>query len=204
MEITTITSKTVGTSSWCLGDYDVDEDFVTTNNGFSIQLNCYSQNLKNVLSTWQQYVIYLSAGQKQLWARIDNWEGTDAKPTEFLRVDQALAVLPTANTVKQGYSFEFILINDANGNVTGCTYTVRDNTGNNVGNQTISIVGQTSRQGTVVTSAYVAPIVAFAFNIGGEYSGFDGSVDTGQRGYHHIQLSQFPHERKRGAKLHSF
>lgn len=53
-----------------------DNDFITTANGFSLQFNGYSAEATGTIPTWQQYVIYLSPGATQLWARIDNWSGT--------------------------------------------------------------------------------------------------------------------------------
>jgi hypothetical protein len=49
------------------------QDFVSTSNAFSFQLNCYSPQSTAITTLVQQFVIYASPGSTQLVARIDNW-----------------------------------------------------------------------------------------------------------------------------------
>jgi hypothetical protein len=162
---------------------NIDNDFITSANGFSLQFNGYSEEASGVIPTWQQYVIYLSPNSTQLWARIDNWYGTVPAGTdaELIRSDVPLATLPTANTIKAGSSITFTLNNDCNGNITGCTYTVVDPTGKTLGNVTMNIIGQpiwgTTKK---ATAADCAPIVAFTFNIGGDYGGSNATLTQAQ------------------------
>jgi hypothetical protein len=146
---------------------NVDVDLISIANGWSFQLNGYSTEGPSITTEWQQFVIYLEPNSTQLWARIDTWSGT-ANADELNRIDVALANLP-GSTVKAGYQFTFTVNNDTSGNVTGATYAVNDNTGKLLGNVTINILGQTLRTtGKPATSANLAPLAAFQFNIGGD------------------------------------
>ena len=53
-----------------------DDTFISTANGWSVQLNCYSENKPTTISEWQQYVIYSVADSthdtRNVYARIDN------------------------------------------------------------------------------------------------------------------------------------
>jgi len=160
---------------------NVDVDLISTANGWSFQFNGYSTEGPNVWTEWQQYVIYLEPSSTQLWARIDTWSGT-APSDELNRIDVPLATL-TSPTVKAGSQFKFTLNNDSSGNVTGATYAVNDNTGKLLGNVTIDIVGQillTTKE--PATTANLAPLAAFQFNIGGDFGGntstFAGGAGT--------------------------
>jgi hypothetical protein len=144
---------------------NVDVDFISSN-GFSFQLNGFSA--AGDVTGEQQFVIYLGPGSTQLFARINNWLNPS---DDLILVDVPLANLPS-QTIQAGYEFKFTLSNDNDGNVKSATYTVIDNTGKSLGNVTINIVGQnllTTHK--PATSANLAPIVAFEFNIGGCYGG---------------------------------
>jgi hypothetical protein len=151
-----------------------DSDFVSSANGYSFQLNAYS---KAGLSTAdQQYVVYASPNSTQLVARIDNWVNTGE---ELIRVDVNLATLPSAK-IPAGYAMTLTLNNDSSGNVTGATYEVFDKTGKSIGKQTINVAGQTLRTtGKAATAANTAPIVAYQFNIGGDYGGSTATLSSG-------------------------
>ena len=154
------------------------QDFVSTSNAFSFQLNCYSLEGPQITTEWQQYVIYASPGSTQLWARIDNW---NTPPDELLRVDKALAAMPST-TIKAGYEFVFSLQTDSSSgnNVTGCVYSVNDETGAPLGSVPINIVGQPLLSSSQkATSANLAPIVAMTFNIGGDYGKHEATVTSG-------------------------
>lgn len=152
---------------------NVDNEF-NSSNGFSLQLNAYSA-AKDVTSE-QQYVIYVGPNSTQLFARIDNWVNPS---TELIRTDVALANLPSQK-IGAGYAFRITLNNDSSGNVTGATYVVTDNTGKTLGNVTTNIVGQTLRTtNKPATSANLAPIVAFQYNIGGCYGGATATFTEG-------------------------
>jgi hypothetical protein len=155
-------------------------NFVSTANGYSFQLNCYSKEGPGITTEWQQYVIYASPGSTQLVARIDTWNGT-AAADELNRIDVNLANLPTP-TIDAEYTLKFALTytTDGTGTVTGCVYTATDNTGTVLGTTTITIVGQTLRTtGLPATAANLAPIVALQFNIGGDYGGSTATLSSG-------------------------
>jgi hypothetical protein len=155
-----------------------DLDFVSTANAYSFQLNCYSTEGKNITTEWQQFVIYASPGDKQLYARIDTWRGIQATD-ELNRIDVALAKLPST-TIPAGTAFTMALTYDAANNVTGCVYTVSDRKGKVLGTTTIKIVGQTLRTtGKPATAANLAPIAAFQYNIGGDYGSSRSTLTSG-------------------------
>jgi hypothetical protein len=156
-------------------------DFVSTANGYSFQLNCYSIEGATITTEWQQFVVYASPSSTQLVARIDTWAGTAASQ-ELNRIDVNLANLPTP-TFDAQYSFKIQLTYDSSngpGTVTGAVYTVYDETGTSIGSVPITIVGQTLRTtGLPATSANLAPIVALQFNIGGDYGSNVGTFSSG-------------------------
>lgn len=155
------------------------QDFVSTSNAFSFQLNCYSPQSTAITTLVQQFVIYASPGRTQLVARIDNW--LNGSPSgELLRVDSPLATMPTT-TIQAGYEFQFELQTDPSNNVIGCVYTATDATGAPLGGPAqIGIEGQPlfNAPGNA-TSANLAPIVAMTFNVGGDYGGNAAIVTSG-------------------------
>ena len=152
----------------------IDTELVSSSNGWSMQLNGYSPSGNT--NGWQQYVVYASPGDSQLWARIDNW---DNSLNELIRADVQLATLPTA-TVPTGYTIAITLINDADGNITGATYAVNNLAGTSVGTATLAIVGQTLRTtGKPAMTADQAPIEAFQFNIVGDYGSARATLTSG-------------------------
>ena len=155
------------------------QDFVSTSNAFSFQLNCYSPQSTAITTLVQQFVIYASPGSTQLVARIDNW--LNGSPSgELLRVDSPLATMPTT-TIQAGYEFQFELQTDPSNNVIGCVYTATDATGAPLGGPAqIGIEGQPlfNAPGNA-TSANLAPIVAMTFNVGGDYGGNAPYVTSG-------------------------
>jgi hypothetical protein len=155
-------------------------DFVSSANGYSFQLNCYSTEGSGITTEWQQFVIYASPGSSQLTARIDTWSGTLARD-ELNRIDVALAKLPSA-TIPAGYAFKMALTysDDGTGTVTGAVYTVTDNKGHSLGSVTITIVGHTLRTTNLpATAANLAPIAAFQYNIGGDYGSHTATLTGG-------------------------
>ena len=155
-------------------------DFVSSENGYSFQLNCYSTEGANITTEWQQFVIYSSPNSSQLWARIDTWSGT-ALSDELNRIDVALANMPSA-TIKAGYAFKIALTytNDGTGTVTGANYTVTDQFRNTLGTTTIGIVGNTLRTtNKPATAANLAPIAAFQYDIGGDCCGNTATLTSG-------------------------
>ena len=143
-----------------------DGDFVSAANGFSIQLNGYSQT--GDYDAEQQIVVYLPAGSDTLVARIENWVDPS---TELIRIDRDLADLPDGK-IPAGYVLTIAVQTDAQQNVSGATFTLTDENSDVVGQQALTIVGQPlSTTGNPATSADLAPMTAFQLNIGGDYNG---------------------------------
>lgn len=165
-----------------------DSDFASAAQGFGFQLNCYSVDLSGVLANWQQYLIYVAPGTSQFVAMIDNWGGSLAEPGnqpfQIINVQTPLASLPSNDLIPAGYQLKIALNYDSNDNVTGATYTVTDDTGA-VQGLTISIVGQSlvsppALPGVIATTADLAPIVSFTFDIGGFLNGQVANLTSGQ------------------------
>jgi hypothetical protein len=160
-----------------------DNDFTTTN-GFSFQLNAYSSaDPTTNHSTWQQYVVYQTPYTNILWARIFNWKGTRTNRTDMELLDgqKAFVGLEGSNKIPLGSSINWRLLNDAGNKITGCVFTYTDPSGK-ITATTILIPECTlwSTPEIKPSSADEAPIVAFTFNIGGDYNGNRAVVTQGQ------------------------
>jgi hypothetical protein len=151
-------------------------DFISTANGYSFQLNCYSKEGKDITTEWQQYVISADPTAGKLWAVANNWITTDPPPV--INIWTALAT-PSTLDLKSGSVLEISLANDGDGNVTGATYTVFDNSGTQLGSTTITLTDQDQTNGQPVTKANLAPIVAFTFDIGGDYNSATATLTSG-------------------------
>jgi hypothetical protein len=122
--------------------------------GFGFQLNAYSP--KNEKSAWQQYVI--SVFGSQVVGAVDNWPlAGDNIINDFFD----MVSLPS-DGIAAGYVLKITLSNDSRNNVTGATYVVIDDRG-----KTISTVKKTLTDFSGVTSADIAPIIAFELNLVG-------------------------------------
>ena len=155
-----------------------DSDFASDANGYSFQLNCYSTEGPNITTEWQQYVIRAAANSTELLALINNWSGT-ALADELIYDQVVLATLPSP-TIPAGYSCTIALTYDGDDNVTGAVFTVRDETGKSVGSTTLGIVGQTLQTThKPATTANLAPIAAFQFDIGGVGGGTRATLTEG-------------------------
>jgi hypothetical protein len=153
-------------------------DFVSSANGYSFQLNCWSTLGPTVTTEIQQFVVYATPGSNQLVARIDTFAAGDV---ELNRIDSNLADLPSS-TIPAGYSFN-ITLNYYNGDsalISGATYTLFDAAGNSVGSTTITIIGNsllTTNQ--PATLANLSPIASLQFIIGGDYGGALATLTSG-------------------------
>jgi hypothetical protein len=144
--------------------------------GFSFQLNAYSP--KNKLSAWQQYVIVFIGSTDvfgipsgKLIGAVDNWPVSgDNIINDFFD----LTAMPLFDMIPAGYRLKISLQNDATGNITGATYVVIDNQGRRLANVTKIL---TSISG--VTSADLAPIIAFELNLVGPVNGESTVLSSG-------------------------
>ena len=141
--------------------------------GFSFQLNAYSP--KNELSAWQQYcialfdIVGLSGGA--LIGSVDNWP---VSGPNIINDSFYMASTPSTKMIPAGYQLKISLQNDTTGNITGVTYVVTDDQGNTRANVTKTL---TSISG--VTSADLAPIVAFELNLVGPINGESAVLSSG-------------------------
>jgi hypothetical protein len=122
--------------------------------GFSFQLNAYSQAGHRVV--YQQYVFEFNDGT--IGGAMENWKNLkdDVINTKFHICNISQKNLPS------GFQLKVTLLNDDAGNVTGATFAVRDNAGNDIAN-VAKHLGLASKD--------LAPIIAFEINLVGPVNG---------------------------------
>ena len=132
---------------------------IVGSDGFGFQLNGYSA--KTDYDAAQQYLIYLDphSSPAQLYCMVDNWTITP-KQAQIINHIVPLAKLPSQE-LPAGYSLSIFLQNDSSGRITGAVYTAYDSKGNSIGTQTITLLSLNTVSGSKVTTADLAPIVAF-------------------------------------------
>jgi hypothetical protein len=153
----TVTIEVTEDIVWQSADGPVD--------GFGFQLNAYSPS--GDLSGYQQYLIYL--GDTELIGGIDNWSSNGQIINDFFN----LASLP-AVTLSAGYILQISLQNDNDANVVAATYDVIDNQGNLLANMTQDLLSVDG-----VTSADLAPILAFELDFVGPINGESAVLSSG-------------------------
>lgn len=160
----------------------LDQGLLSEANGWSVQLNCYSQQTPSTITEWQQYVIFLNDSNNVISARIDNWRDVN---TELIRADTTLITLDPTSVASEtglvGSSMSFTLNTDSNNNVTGCTYSITTEGSSTfptapglispvTHSVTLDITSVSNLAGLPpITSAELAPIVAMQLNIVGEF-----------------------------------
>lgn len=145
---------------------EITQDLVGST-GFSIQLNAYSQ--LNKKCAWQQYGFDINPGPSgsiSYW--VDNWPVSGDNLMSFgLGVNDPEILLALPNGVLPvGYKLEISLGSDADGNITSATYVIIDNHEMIKKEQPLILESIQLADGSgLVTSADLAPIVAFELNI---------------------------------------
>lgn len=134
--------------------------------GFSFQLNAYSP--REAKTVFQQYVIALIGSS--LIGAVDNWPVSG--PNVINKGINLTSML--GSNIPAGYTLKMSLQNDTNGNISGVTYVVTDTQGNLKANET-----QTLQSITGVTSADLAPIIAFELNLVGPIGGQSAVLSSG-------------------------
>jgi hypothetical protein len=142
---------------------DITEDLVFSANGppqpgagkvsgFTWQLNCYSPTGQT--DAWQQYVIGYNGSE--IYGQINNWKNL----TTFV-VNQAYNLKSlSGNKLPAGWKLRIGLGTDANKNVSGVTFEIRDNNGHEVGSKAVKLTD-------IMPQADLAPIVAYELNLVG-------------------------------------
>jgi len=155
---------------------NVTQDIVGSD-GFGFQVNAYSA--KSDYDGGQQYLIFLDphSSPAQLYCMVDNWT-EDPKLSQIINHIVGLATLPSQK-LPAGYQLKISLENDSSGNITGATYVVVDNNGKTIGNQTITLLSLNLVSGAKVTSADLAPIVAFQLDFVDYLNGGTTTLSSG-------------------------
>lgn len=151
---------------------NVTQDIVGSD-GFGFQVNAYSAAAD--YDGAQQYVITMDP-QGQLYAAVDNWQNGS---TQLINDFDPVKTFPGAR-LPAGYSLTIALQNDASGNITAATYTVVDNHGTTVLDTTIDLLTLNLHDGGgPVTTADLAPIVAFQLNFVDWANGHNTTLSSG-------------------------
>jgi hypothetical protein len=148
---------------------------ITGSDGFGFQVNAYSA--KSDYDAAQQYLIYLDPHSQppQLYCMVDNWT---AQGNQVINHIVGLATLST-HTLPAGYKLRISLENDAGGNITGATYLAINNEGQTLGSQTITLLSLDTVSGSPVTTADLAPIVAFQLDFVDYLNGGNTTLSSG-------------------------
>jgi hypothetical protein len=151
----------------------VDTDLVspTTDNGFSIQLNCESPPSPDSsgIPTWQQFVFDNSPNDVNIVGLINFWGlNGSAGWTELYATETTGWVLPAANTIKGGSVLTITPVFNSSDEITSCNFTFTNPT------------GKSSTQTTVFTGQKLAPITSATLNIGGYGFGDNATFTSGQ------------------------
>jgi len=111
----------------------------------------------------------------QLIGAVDNWPLSGPNIiNDFFFLATISSLGDQGIKIPAGYQIKIALQNDAHGNVTGATYVVTDDLGNTLANVTQTL---TSISG--VTSADLAPIIAFELNLVGPINGESAVLSSG-------------------------
>jgi hypothetical protein len=80
---------------------NIDEAFISTDQSFSFQLNCWSQEGANFVPNWQQFII--SQGGTVLGENLDFFIAPDENDNkhEIIRLKESLATVPIPTTIGQ-------------------------------------------------------------------------------------------------------
>ena len=164
---------------------NIDEDFISTTNGFSFQLNTFSKYIPGTTkAVAQQLIIYSDAGTTDLISRIFTYSGSFEDGTAkagFISIGKSLATLPAKNTIKAGSSLKFTpIIDSSSGNLLGCTYTYTPAGGSAVSNQLLNTDSTVSTTGSKATTADLSPIITFTMDIVAQYNSEAATFSIGQ------------------------
>lgn len=163
-------------------DIEFTHDFVSSQNGFGFQLNCYSPNGPGITTHWQQYLIFMGGGTNTLVAAINNWENTSGW---IILAEKVLTTLPDGQLKAGRHKLSIQLLQNADARVTGAQYTVAQD-GTVLASEDIVIMGQPlwdASHGTPTdkkaTSTNLAPITSFTFDIGGDDNAHTAHLTSG-------------------------
>ena len=147
--------------------------------GFSVQLNCYSLSNSTVTTILQQYV--LSFTESNLVAQVNNWNSqiyVNNLTTPVINSSTNLMAL-TGSKIPAGYQLQISLQNDSSGNVSAAVFSVSLN-GKQLASKTLTLTTLTNLiTNKLVTSADLAPIVAYDLDIVGPGNGESVTFSSG-------------------------
>jgi hypothetical protein len=134
--------------------------------GFSFQLNAYGG--QGSQSVFQQYV--LSLHDNQFWAGLETFGPGEPNSNGFTLEGIPFHALVGGYTLKAGYQLKIGLLNNAANAITGATFLVIDQNGQQLAEQTLNITPAT---------VPLSPIVAFVLNVVGAGSSAHATFSLG-------------------------
>ena len=162
---------------------------ITSDIGFSIQLNCYSPQGANCV--YQQYCMLIATSNGspvKISASAENWPSDSFRqslnvpaPSDLLNThNQPMLDVPTA-TLPAGYKFTISLTTDKDHNVNGATYLIVDEKGKStkLDIRLESLFVNHISPAKPITSVDLAPIVAFELNLVGPNGGRKTYLSSG-------------------------
>jgi hypothetical protein len=157
---------------------NLTQEFSSSSNGYGFQLNCYPEQLSSVGPqpgiVWQQFAVYSSPGQSELYAIVQTWASAPPPPDpNFVKVNniQGVTIAPLPSpTIPKGYSIKIVLTySEGTALVSGAIFTVTDDSGDVVGAPTP----------VEMTSQPLAPVTNIQLNIVADYQGSDATITSG-------------------------
>jgi hypothetical protein len=107
---------------------NTNEAFINADQGFSFQLNFWSQGGANFIPNWQQF-IWGAQGGTVLGANLDFFIAPNENNKHgIIRLKESLATVPIPTTIGQGYQLQWALTYNGN-SITGCIFTAVTNIG---------------------------------------------------------------------------
>jgi hypothetical protein len=141
--------------------------------GFSIQLN--AETSKNQPLDWLQFIVHMGNDQG-IWPWINIWGPPGVEPVWLQLVNNPVATMPRAARIPAGYSIVIALQSDGGARVTGATWTVRDSSGNSVGNVTYPL---STSEGGGVGPGRLSQVASFQVTFGGAMDGTHATFSSG-------------------------
>jgi hypothetical protein len=155
---------------------DVTQDIAAAANtgptsGFSFQLNAFSP--ENEKCAFQQYGFTVFGSD--IAGFVDNWTIQDSN---IVRDYFSMVSLPSPK-IPAGYKLTISLQNDAQGNITGATYTVADDNGKTLASGKKVLTSLTGIGAISANASDLAPIVAFELDLVGPVNGEGAVLSSG-------------------------
>lgn len=149
----------------------IDNDLISASNGFGFQINCQTaEPLGSSNPCFQQYILFTEPGNFGLEAWLYNFtRDTSGAFQKLVEKRQVFATLPADDRINASSALTMNLLNDSNGNITGCkySYTAPDGT-------------QHTTSFNIDSNITKAPIPTITLNLVADYNSGHADISGGQ------------------------